>query len=305
MSKWTISIPASTANLGPGFDSIGIALDRYLELEVAAATEWKIENLSNNLPDVSNPQEHLVVQAATKTAKSHGTSLPACHLKIRSEIPLARGMGSSASAVVAGIEFANQVLDLQLSAHDKLKIATSMEGHPDNAAASIFGGFTISSNGENGEIDLFHSIQVDASFVLFIPNFELKTEKARKILPESYSRKNAAQASAIANLFVAAFLSGSYEQAGKYMEQDLFHEPYRLDLIPESREIIATAKTAGAYGTCISGAGPTLLSVIPLGQEEGFIANLTGRFPNFELVPVAINRTGVVVSKSKVRENVL
>lgn len=305
MSKWTISVPASTANLGPGFDSIGIALDKYLEVEVEIASEWKIENLSNNLPEVLNPQEHLVVQAATKTAHMHEVSLPACHLKIKSEIPLARGMGSSASAIVAGVELANQVLELHLSSHDKLKIATSMEGHPDNAAASIFGGFTISSNGENGEISLFHSTQIDASFVLSIPNFELKTEKARKALPDSYSRKTAAQASAIANLFVAAFVTGTYEKAGKYMEQDLFHEPYRLDLILDSREIIAAAKTAGAYGTCISGAGPTLLSLVPIGKEEDFIAHLNGKFPNFELVPVAINRTGIVVSKSKVQLNVL
>ncbi|TQR12907.1 homoserine kinase [Psychrobacillus soli] len=293
--KWAISIPASTANLGPGFDSIGIALDKYLELEVELASVWKIDNLSENLPDVPNPQDHLIVQAAEKTARLHGLTLPPCHLSVRSEIPLARGMGSSASAIVAGVELANQVLELGLTAQDKLKVATLMEGHPDNAAASIFGGFTISSSADNGEIHVFHAYHIDASFVLFIPNFELKTEAARNVLPDSYTRQVSAQASATASLLTAAFLSQSFEQAGVYMEQDLFHEPYRLDLIPESREIKIAAKKAGAFGTCISGAGPTLLSLVQKGTEREFISKLAGIFPNFQLVPVEMNRTGIVV----------
>ena len=296
---WSISIPASTANLGPGFDSIGIALNKYLELEVELAAEWAIENMSDNLPDVSNPQDHLIVQAAQKTAQTYGLALPPCHIKVRSEIPLARGMGSSASAIVAGIELANQVLALRLTSHEKLKVATIMEGHPDNAAASIFGGFTISSSTENGDIHVFHAYHVDASFVLFIPNFELKTAAARNVLPNSYTREVSARASAMANLLTAAFLSQSFEQVGIYMEQDLFHEPFRLDLIPESRNIKIAAKNAGAFGTCISGAGPTLLSLVQKGTEEAFIAKLNGMFPNYALVPIEMNQTGITVSKIK------
>ncbi|MEK3955093.1 homoserine kinase [Psychrobacillus sp. FSL K6-1464] len=293
---WCISIPASTANLGPGFDSIGIALDKYLELEVELGFDWKIINLSGNLPDVPNPLDHLIVQAAEKTAELHGFSLPPCTVRVKSEIPLARGMGSSASAIVAGIELANQIMELHLTAQDKLKVATLMEGHPDNAAASIFGGFTISSNAANGEINVFHANHIEASFVLFIPNFELKTTMARQVLPDSYSRQEAAQASAIANLLTAAFLSSAFEQVGTYMEQDLFHEPYRLDMIPQSKEIKIAAKQAGAYGTCISGAGPTLLSLVEKGTEQDFISKLKGQFPDFNLVEVPMNRTGIVVT---------
>lgn len=293
---WCISIPASTANLGPGFDSIGIALDKYLELEVELGFDWKIINLSGNLPDVPNPLDHLIVQAAEKTAELHGFSLPPCTVRVKSEIPLARGMGSSASAIVAGIELANQIMELHLTAQDKLKVATLMEGHPDNAAASIYGGFTISSNAANGEINVFHANHIEASFVLFIPNFELKTTMARQVLPDSYSRQEAAQASAIANLLTAAFLSSAFEQVGTYMEQDLFHEPYRLDMIPQSKEIKIAAKQAGAYGTCISGAGPTLLSLVEKGTEQDFISKLKGQFPDFNLVEVPMNRTGIVVT---------
>lgn len=293
---WCISIPASTANLGPGFDSIGIALDKYLELEVELGSDWEIINLSGNLPNVPNAQDHLIVQAAEKTAELHGFSLPPCTVRVKSEIPLARGMGSSASAIVAGVELANQVLELQLTSQDKLQVATLMEGHPDNAAASIFGGFTISSNAENGEINVFHADHIEASFVLFIPNFELKTAKARKALPDTYTRQEAAQASATANLLTAAFLSQAFEQAGTYMEQDLFHEPYRLDLIPQSKDIKIAAKNAGAFGTCISGAGPTLLSLVEKGTEEEFISKLKGQFPEFELVAVPMNITGTIVS---------
>lgn len=293
---WCISIPASTANLGPGFDSIGIALDKYLELEVELGFDWKIINLSGNLPDVPNPLDHLIVQAAEKTAELHGFSLPPCTVRVKSEIPLARGMGSSASAIVAGIELANQIMELHLTAQDKLKVATLMEGHPDNAAASIYGGFTISSNAANGEINVFHANHIEASFVLFIPNFELKTTMARQVLPDSYSRQEAAQASAIANLLTAAFLSSAFKQVGTYMEQDLFHEPYRLDMIPQSKEIKIAAKQAGAYGTCISGAGPTLLSLVEKGTEQDFISKLKGQFPDFNLVEVPMNRTGIVVT---------
>ena len=293
---WCISIPASTANLGPGFDSIGIALDKYLELEVELGSDWKIINLSGNLPEVPNPKDHLIIQAAEKTAELHGLSLPPCTVRVKSEIPLARGMGSSASAIVAGVELANQIMELHLSAQEKLKVATLMEGHPDNAAASIYGGFTISSNAENGEIHVFHANHIEASFVLFIPSFELKTAKARQVLPDTYSRQEAAQASATANLLTAAFLSQAFEQAGTYMEQDLFHEPYRLDLIPQSKEIKIAAKHAGAYGTCISGAGPTLLSLVEKGTEDDFICKLKAQFPDFELVAVPMNRTGTIVS---------
>lgn len=293
---WCISIPASTANLGPGFDSIGIALDKYLELEVELASDWKVVNLSGNLPDVLNPEDHLIVQAAEKTAELHGFSLPPCIVRVKSQIPLARGMGSSASAIVAGIELANQILELQLTDEEKLKVATLMEGHPDNAAASIYGGFTISSYSENGEIQVFHTNHISASFVLFIPNFELKTSTARQALPDSYSRKQAAQASAAANLFTAAFLTQAFEQAGTYMEQDLFHEPYRLDLIPQSKDIKIAAKKAGAFGTCISGAGPTLLSLVEKGTEEAFITKVKRHFTEFDLVSVPMNRTGVVVT---------
>lgn len=298
---WSISIPASTANLGPGFDSIGIALDKYLKLEVELAPKWKIDNLTDNLPVVPNPEDHLIVQAAVKTAQLHGLTMPPCHLRVSSEIPLARGMGSSASAIVAGVELANQALALLLTSHDKLKVATMMEGHPDNAAASIFGGFTISSSADNGEIHVFHAYHIDASFVLFIPNFELKTEAARSVLPESYTREISAQASAAASLLTAAFLSQSFEQAGIYMEQDLFHEPYRLDLIPESRNIKVAAKNAGAFGTCISGAGPTLLSLVQKGTEKEFVSKLNGVFSDFDLVPVEMNRTGIIVNKKSSR----
>ena len=296
---WRILVPASSANLGPGFDSIGVALDKYLSLEVAKAEEWSIENVTENLPVLQNPKDHLIVKVANHVAEKHGLLLTPYSLKLSSEIPLARGMGSSASAIIAGIELANQVLNLQLTNHDKLKIATSFEGHPDNAAASIYGGFTISSISTNGEIHVFHAHHIDASFVLFIPQEELKTEEARMVLPDQYDRSDATQASANANLLTAAFLSQSFEQAGVHMEQDLFHEPYRLGLIPKGLEIRRAAKEAGAYGTCISGAGPTLISLVKQGEETSFISRLEGKFPDFHIIPASLNKTGIVVESTK------
>ncbi|MFS0615949.1 homoserine kinase [Lederbergia ruris] len=295
MNKCVITVPASSANVGPGFDSVGIAVSKYLTVTMEEADQWEFEHHSIHLPPVANPHDHLIYQSALKTAETYHASLPACKVLVESDIPLARGLGSSASAIVAGIELANQRCRLLLSDQEKLAIATEIEGHPDNVAASLFGGFVIASQLTNGEIEWFQKVDQQVEFVVSIPDFELKTDDARQILPEQFTRHEAAAASSVANIVFAAFISGDYERAGKLMEQDLFHEPYRARLIPNYDQIRFEAKSAGAYGTVISGAGPTTISLVGKGKGEKVATYLKSKFPDYTVECLNMTSVGVQV----------
>ncbi|MCJ7840784.1 homoserine kinase [Lederbergia sp. NSJ-179] len=294
-NKFMITVPASSANVGPGFDSVGIALNKYLTLTVEKSNEWLFEHQSTYLPPILDPHDHLIYQSALETADTYHTTLPASKVIVESDIPLARGLGSSASAIVAGIELANQLCDLSLSDQEKLVIATKLEGHPDNVAASMFGGLVIASQLPNGSIEWFQKIDKQLEFVVSIPEFELKTDEARLVLPNQWTRNQAAAASSIANIVFAALVSGNYQLAGKMMEQDLFHEPYRAELIPYYKQIRLEAKSAGAYATVISGAGPTTISLVDTGKGETVSSLLKNKFPDYTVECLTMTSEGVQV----------
>ncbi|GIN74659.1 homoserine kinase [Bacillus sp. J14TS2] len=295
MNKCVISVPASSANVGPGFDSVGIAVNKYLTLTIEEADQWEFEHHSVHLPPVTDPREHLIYRSALQAAEAYHASLPACKVLVESDIPLARGLGSSASAIVAGIELANQRCCLSLSDQEKLAIATEIEGHPDNVAASLLGGFVIASKLPNGELEWFQKIDDQLDFVVSIPEFELKTDDARQVLPEQFTRNEAAAASSIANIVFAAFISGDYERVGRLMEHDLFHEPYRAELIPNYEQIRFEAKSAGAYGTVISGAGPTTISLVEKGKGDKVVSHLKSKFPKYTVDCLNMTSVGVQV----------
>lgn len=296
MTGFRISLPASSANIGPGFDSAGIALNRYLTLHVTEQDKWEFEHHSPFLPEPEHYEEHYIYQAARKIADKHQKTLPACKITVESDIPLARGLGSSASAVIAGIELANQLCGLNLTLEEKLHDATALEGHPDNVAPTIFGGFIITTNVSSEEIDYFQLPPLDLDVVLYIPDFELKTETARNALPAYFSRETATTASSISNLMVAALVSGDYRVAGKMMEKDLFHEPYRAKLIPNYHDIRSEAKKCGAYGTVISGAGPTMISFVPRGKGSGIALQMKTMLPEYDVAALKLDQDGLRVS---------
>lgn len=294
MSKqWQITVPGSTANLGPGFDSIGLGLSLYLKLTVTLQEEWEIIHLSEHLPKDIVIEEHLIYKVAKETAARYSKELPGCKIEMSSELPFARGLGSSAAAIVAGIELANLLCNLGLTVQDKLNISSQIEGHPDNATASVLGGLTISSMNEEGIVDTIHINEIDASFVVFIPNVELKTSVARNVLPEQFDRPYAVRASANANMLAASLVLKDYERIGHYMESDLFHEPYRATLIPNFYEIHEAAKEAGAYGTALSGAGPTLISIIPPSIAKQFVERMENLFPSHHILLTKADSLGV------------
>ncbi|MFZ3577297.1 homoserine kinase [Virgibacillus sp. DJP39] len=293
-----ISIPASSANLGPGFDSIGLALNRYLTLQVNEQEKWEIEHISHFLPLNTDYEDHFIYKIADTIAHWHNKTLPGCKVIVDSEIPLARGLGSSASAVLAGIELANQLCDLSLTDEQKLLYGTEIEGHPDNIAASLFGGIVVTAMTQNETIDYIKMPTPNLDIVAYIPNFELKTDRARNVLPQSFSIKNATKASAISNVMIASILTGDHTLAGKMMESDLFHEPYRSDLIPNYVMIKQEAKKGGAFGTVISGAGPTMISFTTSGKGAVVSAYMTGKLSKYEVDALKISRNGLRVHKT-------
>ncbi len=248
-----IIVPATSANVGPGFDSVGVAVTKYLEIQVCEEREeWMIEHqLGKWIP---RDERNLLLKIALQIAPD----LQPRRLKMVSEIPLARGLGSSSSVIVAGIELANQLGNLKLSKHEKLQLATKIEGHPDNVAPAIYGNLVIASSVE-GQVSAVVAPFPECAFLAYIPNYELRTRDSRGVLPNKLSYKEAVAASSIANVAVAALLTGDMVKAGQAIESDLFHERYRQELVREFATIKKVAKRNGAYATYLSGAGPTVM----------------------------------------------
>lgn len=297
MKLFTLTIPASTANLGPGFDSMGMALKKYLTLKVYKEKSWEFEHHSPCLPDEVSYDKHFIYQVALDVAEQYDRQLPTCRVVVSSDIPLARGLGSSAAAVVAGIELTNQLCHLSLTDEDKLLLASRFEGHPDNVAPSLFGGLIVTATPTKNKIDYLKLAQLNLDIVLYIPDVKLKTEDSRKVIPPTLSHEDAALASGIGNLMVAALLSEDYELAGDMMEADQFHEPFRAKLIPDYNDIKRHARQSGAYATVISGAGPTMISFVPKDQGLEIAKKMQGLFPKHEVVTSEIDYSGVQVDK--------
>ncbi|OIK11876.1 homoserine kinase [Bacillus sp. MUM 116] len=291
-----IKVPASSANLGPGFDSIGIAVDLYLTLEVEKSNHWEFIAQTAELSQFPNNEENFICQVALEIATKYGKTLTPCKVKINSEIPLARGLGSSASAIVAAIELADFVGNLGLGAHEKLLLATELEGHPDNVGASLYGGLVVGCYQKN-EVDLVSLPNLAFEMIAVIPNEELLTKDSRGVLPEVLPYSEAIQASATANLLVGALLSQNWELAGKMMESDLFHQPYRKPLIPFYSEIEEAAKANGAFGVALSGAGPTMLCFAEKGKGTKAAEALQETFSTMSVKLLNIDETGSNIYK--------
>lgn len=286
-----IKVPASTANLGPGFDSIGMALNLYLTLEVEKADQWEVIPLSEEMASFPKDDQNFIIQIAKKTAEKYQKILPPARVKVMSEIPLARGLGSSASAIVAGIELADALCQLNLSRQEKFEIATEVEGHPDNAGASVFGGLVIACQNEES-VDAIVSYDMDFEIVAVVPREELLTKTARGVLPKELSFRQAVTAGAVSNVLVAALLSGNNKLAGEMMKKDRYHQPYRRELVPHMAVIEEVAPQYGAFGVALSGAGPTILCLTEPGTGEAVIAGLQKRLPNMDYLRLEVDQSG-------------
>ena len=288
-----IIVPATSANVGPGFDSVGIAVSKYLTIDVLEAQEnWWIEHdLGEEIP---SDEENLLLQTALQVA----ADLPPHRLKMTSEVPLARGLGSSSSVIVAGIELANQLGKLALSDEDKLEIATKIEGHPDNVAPAIFGNLVVASYVDQQTNHLVLPFP-ECALVAFVPNYELKTSDSRNVLPSEWTYKEAVAASSIANVAIAALAKGDLRVAGKAIEADRFHERYRQQLVAEFPQVKDIAHQHEAYATYLSGAGPTIMTLLPVEHAEAFAKDLESKDLNGQVFSLKIDTTGVKVESNK------
>jgi len=286
-----ITVPATSANVGPGFDSVGIAVTRYLTIDVLEAQEnWWIEHdLGEEIP--SN-EENLLLQTALQVAPDMAPH----RLKMTSEVPLARGLGSSSSVIVAGIELANQLGKLSLSDEDKLEIATKIEGHPDNVAPAIFGNLVVASYVDQQTNHLVLPFP-ECALVAFVPNYELKTSDSRNVLPSEWTYKEAVAASSIANVAIAALAKGDLRVAGKAIEADRFHERYRQQLVAEFPQVKEVAHQHDAYATYLSGAGPTIMNFLAPEHTASFVAALAALGLDGQIFQLKIDTFGVRVEK--------
>ncbi|MDQ0206599.1 homoserine kinase [Alkalicoccobacillus murimartini] len=267
-SSFLIKVPGSTANLGPGFDSIGMAVSRYLELDVRTAKSWSFHSHSADLVGIPPGEDNLVCEVAKYVGQLFGIRIPPCQVEMTSNIPLARGLGSSAAAIVAGIELGCYFHTEAVSNEEKVRIASLWEGHPDNVAASVYGGLVIGTHSDAFTRVIPAGVP-KLDLVCIIPKEEVMTKTARNVLPAELPFAKAVQAGSIGNMLTAAVLTNNWELAGEMMGEDLYHQPYRKQLIPILDKVLTyAASEEDIYGAALSGAGPTILCITKQGDGK-------------------------------------
>jgi homoserine kinase len=255
-----VQIPATTANMGPGFDTLGMALKLYNFVEMEeTGLGLKIDVDGDGADKISRDASNIVYLAASKLFKLVNYQPVGLRLKITNNIPLARGLGSSASAIVGGLIAANKLSGSRLGEKELLNLATEIEGHPDNVAPALLGGIVVSAQ-VDGEIK-FAKIEppVKLKCVVAIPDFALPTKLAREVLPQSVSMTDAVFNIGRVSLLVTALIRQDFNLMATAMD-DRIHQPYRASLVPGMKKVFAAAKLAGAKGVVLSGAGPTLIA---------------------------------------------
>lgn len=287
VSTVTVNVPATTANLGPGFDCIGAALTLYNQfkfsrLDLTTERLAKVTPGSGPLITVTGAEQervitddsNLVYQSFVKLYEHLGQTPPSVQIEIELGVPLARGLGSSATAIVGGLVGANQLAGEPLDKTEVMKLAIAMEGHPDNVVPALLGGCRLAATGEEvmktWEIcDIpWHSNIVP---VIAIPDFELSTQEARSVLPTNFSRADAIFNIAHLGLLLRGLETGRCDWLRTSL-QDRIHQPYRQALIPGYDTVQKAALAAGAYGMVISGAGPTLLALVDSASVQAVAA---------------------------------
>jgi homoserine kinase len=259
----TIRVPATSANLGPGFDSLGLALDLWNETLITLAIEYTVQVRGEGTEKLSLGENNLIIQSAQKLADCVGKHLPPFHVDCVNHIPLSSGLGSSAAAKLTGLLGANTLLGKPLSTDEILDLATEMEGHPDNVAPALLGGLVVSTL-EDGKV-FAQRIQMDANsdspicITVVLPEFHLPTHESRTALPQQVALKDAIHNIGRAVLVTEAFRNGDVDLLGKAMT-DTLHQPHRLPLIPGAQAAMDAAKRAGASAAALSGAGPSMIA---------------------------------------------
>ena len=263
-----LRIPATIANLGPGFDILALAiqLQNDVEAEMLHGAEVEIDPGPGAPEELRDPSKNLIVHAYHAACERLGVPREQRGLRIRvaSAIPMGRGMGSSAAATLAGVLCANVLRgEGAWDEHAVLDVATEIEGHPDNCAAALLGGLVICAPGHPvRQIEIPDALRC----VIFVPHAESSTTEARKVVPREYSREDAVFNAARCALLVRAMLLGELDELGFAME-DRWHQPARSRLFPAMEPVIAAAREAGAHGAALAGAGPSVVALVTSDAE--------------------------------------
>lgn len=294
-----IKVPGTSANIGPGFDTLGLALNIFNEIIV----EKKNSGIEV-LWDIPNPniplEDNLVYVALVHTLKKYKKEDLGCTVRMtKVDIPISRGLGSSAAAIVCGIYAAHYLMDYSLSTKDIVNIATELEGHPDNVAPAILGNMILSVMTSDTVLYSKIDFPEEIKFNVLIPNFKLSTEKARSVLPGSYSTADCVSNASRLALMLNFLKEKRYNDLRVCLE-DKIHQPYRFELINNSLDIFEKSKELGALGEFISGAGPTLITWVDKNEEsykkelQKYLDTLDDKW---EIKDLTINTTGTIIEE--------
>jgi len=261
MREFTLRVPASTSNLGSGFDTLGLAIDLPLTVKFEIGIDGRhLRAWGEGAAIIEQEQDNLLLQAFDRACREMGCESPPLRIEMNNPIPLKRGLGSSGAAIVAGLVGANLLCGKKLSQQQLLDLANEMEGHPENASASLLGGLTV-NGAENGEVKLQRFLPPENwAAAAFIPDLEIATHDARRVLPEMLPRHEAINNVQRVAVLVAAFAKRDASLL-KFGVQDWLHQPYRKGLIPGFNDMLAAAYEAGALAAFLSGSGSTLLAI--------------------------------------------
>ena len=294
-----IRIPATSANMGPGFDSIGIAVKLYNHIWVEEQTTGlTIEVKRKQTIPVPLDETNLIYQTLKFFYDQKGLKMPGVKIVQEDYIPMVRGLGSSAACIVGGLFAANALAGNICDKDELAQMAAQLEGHPDNSNPAIFGSMVVGAQDKNKMNHVRLELPDDLIFATMVPDFPVSTHDARSVLPDHYSRGDMVFNASRAALLVASMMTGKYENFDMAME-DCVHQPYRAQLIPGMNEIFAHAKACGAVACYLSGAGSTLMAMVTKDKAEGFerkMSEYLGTLPhNWELNLLQADMQGVLV----------
>ena len=295
---YKIQIPATSANLGAGFDALGLALNYYNYVEMEESDH--IDIASADGIEVPCDERNLIYVSAKDLYAVCGKQLGGLKLRQTNNIPMARGLGSSSACIIAGLVGANKMLGDPLTKDDLVDLAAQIEGHPDNTAPALLGGIVTAVFDGRKVQWVKQEVYTKLKFVAMIPDFELKTEDARACLPKEVSHKDAVYNLSRAALFSASLLTGKFENL-RTAVHDRLHQPFRSKLIPNCDEVFDIAYTHGAYAGYISGAGPTVMAIVD--EENKFFAGKmkfsldNAGLRGWQVKELSIDNEGTVISQ--------
>jgi homoserine kinase len=262
-----VRVPASSANLGPGFDALGLALEIYLTCQFERAAQLTVRVTGRDADRIPASEENLIWQTALTVAKDVGETLPPITLEIDNDIPIGKGLGSSAAALTAGVVIADQLLGLHWKPHRILDEAAQIEGHPDNVSACVLGSIVASAL-DSGGVARAVRLELPPAYdvAVVVPDFVLPTSEARAVLPDTYSRQDAVFNVQRSALLIAALATGTTSAFPAALE-DRLHQPYRYPLVPGLEEMVKL-RAPGLLGCALSGAGSSILVFYEKGHAE-------------------------------------